>query len=479
MSALPLESTVRGSKAQLAKLPSVDRILSWSAVSPLLERHGRTFVTREARALLSAYRENALADRAGAEIEETAFVRALAERMDARLAPRLRRVFNLTGTVLHTNLGRALLAEEAIARIVAVARAPANLEFDLESGERGERDAPIEALICELTGAEAATVVNNNAAAVLLMVAALAARREVVISRGELVEIGGAFRMPDVMKSAGAKMVEVGTTNRTHPRDYADAITGRTALLMKVHTSNYVVRGFTSSVAEEEAAAIAHRAGLPLAVDLGSGSLVDLAAYGLPREPLPQDALAHGADVVTFSGDKLLGGPQAGLIVGKAALIGKIRRHPLKRALRVSKLTLAGLEATLALYCHPEQLAEQLPTLRLLARPSEEIAALAKRIAPAVASAAGEAFLVGHGAVQSQIGSGSLPAEVLPSAGVFIRCRNEGKGSGRRLQALAASLRALPIPVIGRIADGGLILDLRTLTDEAAFIAQLTRLSSP
>jgi len=479
MSELPLESTVRGSKAQLAKLPSIDRILNWPAVSPLLGRYGRSFVTREARALLSEWRERALPDHSLADLDETRIVRALSERMEACVEPALRPVFNLTGTVLHTNLGRALLAEEAIARIVAAARAPANLELDLANGERGERDSLIESLVCELTGGEAATVVNNNAAAVLLTVAALAAKREVVISRGELIEIGGAFRMPDVMRSAGARMREVGTTNRTHARDYIEAIGPRTGLLMKVHTSNYVVRGFTASVDVTELALIAHRAGLPFAVDLGSGCLADLSAYGLPREPLPQEALASGADVVTFSGDKLLGGPQAGLIVGKSAWIGKIRKHPLKRALRVSKLTLAALEATLSLYRHPEQLAERLPTLRLLTRPTEEIAALAKRVAPALARAAGEMFVVEHRPLQSQIGSGALPEEVLPSAGVAIRCGNEGKGSGRRLQALAGRLRALPIPVVGRIADGAVILDMRTLTDEAGFVAQLSLLRAP
>jgi L-seryl-tRNA(Ser) seleniumtransferase len=478
MSARPLESTVRGSKAQLAKLPSIDRILNWPAVAPLLARHGRGFVTREARALLTEWREQALAERRVA-VDETSIAQALSKRMEARVEPGLRPVFNLTGTVLHTNLGRALLAEEAIARIAAAARAPANLEFDLANGERGERDTLIESLVCELTGAEAATVVNNNAAAVLLTVAALAQKREVVISRGELVEIGGAFRMPDVMKSAGARMLEVGTTNRTHARDYVEAIGPRTALIMKVHTSNYVVRGFTASVNAAELALIAHAAGLPFAVDLGSGCLADLSAYGLPREPMPQEALACGADVVTFSGDKLLGGPQAGLIVGKSTWIGKIRKHPLKRALRVSKLTLAALEGTLALYRHPEQLAERLPTMHLLTRPTEEIAALAKRVALAVARVTGEAFIVDHRPVQSQIGSGALPEEVLPSAGVSIRCRNEGKGSGRRLQALATSLRALPIPVVGRIADGALILDCRTLTDEAGFVAQLSLLRAP
>ncbi len=246
---------------------------------------------------------------------------------------------------------------------------------------------------------------------------------------------------------------------------------------MKVHPSNYAVKGFTAAVDEAQLADIAHGAGLPLAVDLGSGSLVDLAQYGLPHEPTPQEALANGADIVTFSGDKLLGGPQAGLIVGKREWIGKIKKHPLKRALRVSKLTLAALEATLALYRHPEQLTTRLPTLRLLTRPLVEIDALARSVAPALARAVGAQFEVVCGAVQSQIGSGSLPVDLLPSAGIFIRCRKEGKGTGRRLNVLAAALRALPVPVIGRVADNALILDLRTLEDEAAFVAQLPGLN--
>jgi len=473
MSTAAVESTVRGSKDQLATLPSVDRILANRAVATLIERHGRTFVTRQARALLGEWREAAFAGQTFDSLGVDAIADALATRIAARLVPALKPVFNLTGTVLHTNLGRAVLAEEAIARVVAAAGAPANLEFDLGSGARGDRDTLVEALLCELTGAEAATVVNNNAAGVLLTVAALASRREVVVSRGELVEIGGAFRIPDVVRSAGARMVEVGTTNRTHPRDYIEAITPRTGLLLKVHTSNYEVRGFTTAVDERTLAEVARRAGVPLAVDLGSGSLVDLAAYGLPREPLPQDALAQGADVVTFSGDKLLGGPQAGLIVGRRTAIAKIRKHPLKRALRTSKLTIAALEATLGLYRHPETLAERLPTLRLLTRGADEIAALAQRVAPALTSAIGDRFAATPAALESQIGSGSLPVAVLPSAGVVVRCRSSRKSSGRELQALAARLRALPVPVLGRIADDALVLDLRTLTEEAAFVAQL------
>jgi L-seryl-tRNA(Ser) seleniumtransferase len=477
MSASPLESTVRGSKAQLKQLPSVDRVLKLPAVSVLINAHGRTFVTGEVRALLLDWREAQLLGKPIRAVDEASIAAGLSARIDSRLAPQLKQIFNLTGTVLHTNLGRALLADEAIVAVAQAMRAPTNLEFDLDSGARGDRDTLVEELVCELTGAQATTVVNNNASAVLLTIAALAAKREVIVSRGELVEIGGSFRMPDVMKCAGAKMIEVGTTNRTHARDYVGALTAKTALVMKVHASNYVVRGFTAAVDEEQLADIAHRAGLPLAVDLGSGSLVDLAQYGLPHEPMPQEALANGADIVTFSGDKLLGGPQAGLIVGKREWISKIKKHPLKRALRVSKLTLAALEATLALYRHPEQLTRRLPTLRLMTRPLAEIEALAKSVAPALARALGTQFDVVCGAVHSQIGSGSLPIDVLPSAGLFVRCRKEGKGTGRRLNALAAALRALPVPVIGRIADNALILDLRTLEDEAAFVAQLPRLN--
>ena len=476
MSASPFASTVRGSKASLVQLPSVDRALRLPGVRTLIEQHGRTFVTESVRAMLLSWRESTTRGEPMPALDADAVVSALSARIEERVASTVTPVFNLTGTVLHTNLGRALLAEEAIAAVARAMRAPINLEFDLDSGGRGDRDDLVENLICELTGAEAATVVNNNAAAVLLTIAALAAKREVIVSRGELVEIGGAFRMPDVMKSAGARMVEVGTTNRTHPRDYVGAINPKTGLIMKAHTSNYVVTGFTSAVGEEDVARIAHTGGVPFAVDLGSGSLVDLTAFGLPSEPTPQESLLAGADIVTFSGDKLLGGPQAGLIVGKTELIRRIKKHPLKRALRVSKLTLVALEATLALYRHPEQLTARLPTLRLLTRPLAEMELAAERITPALAQALGAAFVVRPEAVHSQIGSGSLPVEILPSVGLVIRYRREGKGRGRALTALADSLRTLPIPVLGRIADDSLILDLRTLTDDAAFVAQLSQL---
>ncbi len=481
MNARPDESVVHGSKASAKDLPSVDRLIRSPASAALLAEHGHTLVAGEARALLDALRAQALAgELPAAAVQPAALDAALRARIETRLAPRMRRVLNLTGTVIHTNLGRALLAEPALQHLLAMMAGPNNLEYDLAGGGRGDRDAIVEELLCTITGAQAATVVNNNAAAVLLTIAALARGKEVIVSRGELVEIGGAFRMPDVMAAAGATLVEVGTTNRTHAHDYERAITERTALLMKVHTSNYAVQGFTSSVDEAEIARIAHAQGLPMATDLGSGALVDLAAYGLPHEPLPQEKLAAGCDVVSFSGDKLLGGPQAGLIVGTKDAVGRIRKFPMKRALRMSKLPLAALEATLRLYLRPERLAQDLPALRLLTRPEPQIRALAQQLAPAVAQALAPRFTVEVAAMQGQIGSGSLPVERLPSAGLAIAPAQK-KGAGRALDELAAALRALPLPVIGRIADDRLLLDLRCLEetrDVQPFLAQLTHLEA-
>jgi L-seryl-tRNA(Ser) seleniumtransferase len=388
----------------------------------------------------------------------------------------MRAVLNLTGTVIHTNLGRALLAEPALQHLMATMAGPNNLEYDIAAGGRGDRDSVVEELLVTLTGAQAATVVNNNAAAVLLTIAALARGKEVIVSRGELVEIGGAFRMPDVMAAAGATLVEVGTTNRTHPHDYERAIGERSALLMKVHTSNYAVQGFTSAVDEATLASIAHARGLPLATDLGSGALIDLAAFGLPHEPMPQQVLAAGCDVVTFSGDKLLGGPQAGLIVGNQDAIARIRKFPLKRALRISKLPLAALEATLMLYLRPERLAQDLPTLRLLTRPLESIRGVAAALHDRVAAAVAPRFSAKTIDLQSQIGSGSLPVDRLPSAGLAIAPVAK-KGAGKALDALAAALRALPTPVIGRIADDRLVLDFRCLEDPAELEQQLALLA--
>lgn len=475
------ESVVDGSratgKASPQDLPSVDRLLRDPVIALLVAEHGHHCVSGQVRALVDGLRVKALAGALPShDVSPDALREAVQGRVAGRLAPRMRNVLNLTGTVIHTNLGRAMLADSALQHLLTMMAGPNNLEYDLDTGGRGDRDSIVEELLTTLTGAEAATVVNNNAAAVLLTIAALARDREVIVSRGELVEIGGAFRMPDVMASAGAHMVEVGTTNRTHPHDYERAITERTALLMKVHTSNYAVQGFTSAVSEAELSALAHARGLPVATDLGSGALVDLAAWGLPREPMPQEMLAAGCDIVTFSGDKLLGGPQAGLIVGTKAAVGKIRKFPMKRALRMSKLPLAALEATLMLYLRPERVAQDLPTLRLLTRAQSDIRRLAEALQPAVAAVVAPRFSVTVEDMQGQIGSGSLPVERLPSAGLAIAPINR-KGAGRALDELTTALRRLPLPVIGRVSEDRLLLDLRCLERPDQLHRQLPELA--
>lgn len=474
----PDGSMVHGPKAMLSKLPSVDRLLNHSPV--LVAQYGAALVTEQARALLGELRQQLLAGETPASaLDDAGLAQVLAGRCAQRLAPRMQRVINLTGTVIHTNLGRAVLPQAAIEHIAAMMAGPNNLEYDLASGSRGDRDSIVEGLLCEITGAEAATVVNNNAAAVLLTIAALARDKEVVVSRGELVEIGGAFRMPDVMASAGAKMVEVGTTNRTHLADYERAINPATALLMKVHTSNYAVQGFTSAVSEAELAPLAKAKGVLLATDLGSGSLIDMGKYGLPKEPTPQEMLAAGCDVVTFSGDKLLGGPQAGLIVGSKAAVSRIRKFPMKRALRLSKLPLAALEATLTLYLQPDRLAEQLPTLRWLTRAQADVNAMAQSLLGPVREAVAPRYTVEVVALSSQIGSGSLPVDRLPSAGLAIAPVLSGKrGAGTALETLATALRELPVPIIGRIDDDRLLLDCRCLDDTAPVLALLPQLQA-
>jgi L-seryl-tRNA(Ser) seleniumtransferase len=466
-------------RALLARVPAVERVLSSAQAQPLIDEYGRTQVVDAIRAAADSLRRDLLARTSFDEpiSFETKLIDDASRALAARARPHLRAVFNLTGTVLHTNLGRALLPDEAVRAVVEALTRPMNLEFDLATGSRGDRDDLIDELICELTGAEAATVVNNNAAAVLLTLSALASKKEVVVSRGELVEIGGAFRIPDIMSRAGAKLREIGTTNRTHLKDYDEAINARTALLMKVHCSNYAIEGFTKSVSVDEVAQLAHARGLPMAVDLGSGTLVDLAQFGLPTEPTVRETVEAGADLVTFSGDKLLGGPQAGLIVGRAELIRKIKKHPLKRALRVGKLTLAALEPVLQLYRAPERLRERLTTLRLLTRPAADMQEQATRVQAVLQRALGEAYSVTAEPMMSQIGSGALPVDQLPSFGLAMR-NAAGKRGGRALMKLEGALRALPRPVLGRIADDALRLDLRCLeaADEAVFVAQCAEL---
>jgi L-seryl-tRNA(Ser) seleniumtransferase len=457
--------------ARLRDLPSVSAVLNTSAAALLLERFGQKASTNAIRATIEVARaalqkgEPAVPSAECLALES----RARLEREDRSSS---RPLFNLTGTVLHTNLGRAVLAEAAVETAVAAMQNPVALEFDLETGKRGERDDHVRGLLCDLTGAEDATVVNNNAAAVLLVLNTLAGGREVIVSRGELIEIGGAFRMPEIMASAGARLVEVGTTNRTHKKDYRSALNERTGLILKVHTSNYRIQGFTAEVGPAELSAIAREADVPLVHDLGSGTLIDLVQYGLQAEPTARQAAAT-ADVVTFSGDKLLGGPQSGFIVGRRDLIQAINRNPMKRALRVDKIRLAAIGATLKLYRDPMRLAERLPTLRMLTRSKHEIEAQARRMLPYMADALGGDFAVELCECQSQIGSGALPLETIASAGLAIA----SKRKGRELERLSAILRELPRPVIGRIEKERLVLDLRCASDEEALLSNLLHLN--
>jgi L-seryl-tRNA(Sec) selenium transferase (EC 2.9.1.1) len=453
-----------------SQIPATDRLLRDPAFTSLIEQFGHSQLVEQIRQMQ---------DEARAAIRENDSLpdwcqnwpQAAAARLAADAQTPLRPVFNLTGTVLHTNLGRALQAEAAVEAVAQVMRSPVTLEYSLDGAGRGHRDSALAELLCRLTGAEDACIVNNNAAAVLLMLAATANGKEVVVSRGELVEIGGAFRIPDVMLQAGCVLHEVGTTNRTHARDYVSAISENTGLLMKVHASNYSIEGFTKAVEEAELAAIGQEHAIPVVADLGSGSLVDLSQYGLPKEPMPQELIASGVSLVSFSGDKLLGGPQAGIIVGKRGLIAKLQQHPLKRALRADKMTLAALEATLRLYLHPEKLTQALPTLRLLTRQQGEISQQGERLL-APLQAHYPDFTVRLESCLSQIGSGSLPVDRLPSQALTFS-PNDGRGGS--LEALAERWRRLPVPVLGRIYDGRLWLDLRCLEDEPRFLESMLK----
>ncbi len=455
-------------------LPSVDRLVNAQAVQGLVQDHGAPLVTRSAQGILEQARQSVLA---GGTTDMAALVRALRDDIERVLRPSLRPVYNLTGTVLHTNLGRAPLPQSAIQAMVEVARGASNVEFDLDAGKRGDRHRHAEALLCQLTGAESALVVNNNAAAVLLTLNTLARRKEVPVSRGELIEIGGAFRMPDIMARAGCKLVEVGTTNRTHRTDFEASIGPRTALLMKVHTSNFEIKGFTKEVSEQDLARIAHAHDLPLVTDLGSGTLIDLEPYDLPHETTVTEALHAGADLVTFSGDKLLGGPQAGIIAGRRDLIDKLKRNPMTRAMRPDKVTLAALQAVLRLYTNPARLVHELPALRLLARDPAEIEHLTSRLVTPV-QARCQAFDVAVAQTFSQVGSGALPVDRLQSAALKIT-RPDLRRPGGTLNRLAKTFRDLPVPVIGRISEDALWFDLRCLEDEEGFVQNLKDLTLP
>ena len=461
------------SQTLLRALPSVDKVLSAPACQALIKRHGRSRCTHEVRQILTELRSRITEGLLREPAQADELISMMEERLRYADSNSFIPVINLTGTVLHTNLGRAALPDTALQAITDVASGASNLEFDIGLGKRGDRDDHISALISELTGAEAATVVNNNAAAVLLSLNTLAQAKDVCISRGELVEIGGSFRIPEVMEKSGSRLVEVGATNRTHRRDYEKAITADTGLLLKVHTSNYEIKGFTSDVTYEEIAELARLHDIPFLADLGSGTLVNLEQYGLPHEPTVQDVLQSGVDLVTFSGDKLLGGPQAGIIAGRADLVQQIKANPLKRALRVDKMTMAALVEVLKLFRQPERLVETHPTIRHLSRSRDDIANAVDAIQPAVQEALQGIAEVRSVATSSQIGSGALPIDQLPSQALEITPIDSSEAA---LQGIIQSFRKLPTPVIGRIQGGRFLLDLRTLDDPAVLSSLLAHL---
>jgi len=460
-------------QSALRSLPSVDALLERVQGDAALKGIPRARIVQAVREVLAGERGRLLEGHAGAVtlLDADALARRVVAEASRAGAFSLAPIINATGVVLHTNLGRALLSPLALERLRRVGSAYSNLELDLKTKERGSRYVHVDGLLKRLTGAEASLVVNNNAAAVLLALESLARGKEVIVSRGELIEIGGEFRIPDIMRRSGAILREVGTTNRTHLRDYADAIGPETALLLKVHTSNYRVLGFTAQVPTRELVELGRSRGIPVMEDLGSGCFVDLRPYGFPYEPTVQEAVAAGLDLVSFSGDKLLGGPQAGIVVGKAELVERLKKNPLNRALRIDKLTLAGLEATLYAYEAGNAL-ETIPTLRML---TERLAAvrrrarrLLRRLSPSVVTALGATLVEGR----AQVGGGSLPLVELPTVALAIGTTE------RSAHALDQALREGEPPVIGRIADDHLLLDSRTVlnSDIPALAEALSRL---
>lgn len=434
------------------QIPAIDTLLTEPAIERLVERAGRNRVVEVLRSIQADVRQHP--DPADEAVGDPAwYAEVVAAHLDAADQPSLRPVINATGVVLHTNLGRAPLADAARRAVAAVARY-GTLEYDLVSGTRGSRHDHCTGLLRELTGAEAALVVNNNAAAVVLALNTLARDAEAVVSRGELVEIGGSFRVPEIMARSGARLHEVGATNRTHPSDYRDAIGPETGLILKVHRSNFRLEGYTAEVSAQELAALAREAARPLVHDLGSGALLDLASIGLPGEPTARQALEDGADVVTLSGDKLLGGPQAGIVLGRADLVDRMRRNPLCRAVRCDKLTLAALEATLALYRDPERARREIPVLVMLAMSTEELARRAEALAARIRAAGVQATTA---PAASAVGGGAMPGVELATTVVVLPPGEAGADE------LAGRLRAGPTAVIARVRDGAVLLDPRTV----------------
>ncbi len=453
------------SQTQLRNLPSVDALLQDHTLRELEHRYGHTILVDACRDALEATRKSILA---GAEAPMPALlIDEIYTRVERAVRPSLVPVINATGVIIHTNLGRAPLSEDTLAAMRTAAQGYSNLEYDLGTGERGSRHTHVESIITRLTGAEAALVVNNNAAAVVLILAAFARGKEAIVSRGQLVEIGGGFRIPEVMQQSGATLVEVGTTNRTYIDDYARAITDATTLLLHVHSSNFKVIGFTHEASLEELAALAHSENLFCVDDLGSGALLDTSAYGLAHEPMPQESLAAGADLVAFSGDKLLGGPQAGIIIGKKSAVDALKKHPLTRALRVDKVTLAGVQATLLHYLKNEE-SKKIPVWTMIAAKPEELDARAKKWAERLCAAKLDAMVID---AESTVGGGSLPGETLPTRAVALAIASPDE--------FAARLRENHPPIVARIEEGCIVFDPRTLlpTEEDALLAGIERVA--
>ncbi|MDH3998503.1 MAG: L-seryl-tRNA(Sec) selenium transferase [Desulfuromonadales bacterium] len=453
-------------KALLRTLPKIDKLLNTQRLTELATQHPHMLLCEAAQSTVEALRQQLLDSEAPLPDLELEAVAAQVEQLLKQLVrPSLRKVINVTGTLLHTNLGRAPLSDDALQAINHVARGYSNLEYDLEAGQRGKRFSHIESLICKLTGGEAATVVNNNAGAVMLALAALGKGKSALVSRGELIEIGGSFRIPEIMAASGVKLVEVGATNKTHIKDYADAIDSDTALILKVHTSNYRILGFTESVSGSALAGLGQQNNIPVLEDLGSGLLLDLTPYGLPREPTVREVLKSGIDLVTFSGDKLLGGPQAGIIVGKHAVIDKLRKHPMARALRSDKLTLAALEATLRSYLDPQKALQQIPTLKRLSLPPANLEQRCQALLPKLKEASAGQAECTIVETTATVGGGALPLAELPGRVIAL------KPDTLSLNQLTTRLRNCEPAVIGRVQDDRLLIDPRTL--EPAEEAQL------
>ena len=451
-------------KQYLRKLSSVDEILQLSAIQVLVESYPRAVVVEAIRTVIDELRQAILSDKESTELEKLDLepenlVPLISQMVEKSMSPRLKRVINATGVVIHTNLGRSILSSLAADAVADAAKHYSNLEFDLEQGERGSRHAHIEGLLSTITGAEAGMVVNNNASAVMLALSAIAQNKEVIVSRGELVEIGGSFRIPDVMRQSGAVLREVGTTNKTHVADYIRAVTPETALLLKVHTSNFKILGFTTEVDLEELVAVARENDLLVMHDLGSGVLIDLSQYGLIHEPTIQDSVKAGVDIITFSGDKLLGAPQGGIIIGKKKLMSHMKKHPLARALRVDKMTLAGLEATLRIYLDPEKAVKEIPTLSMILASDSDLSQKAKTLAAKLRKEKGE-YQVKVEKDISIVGGGALPIEKLPTRVVSVTSNILSTAE------LEKRLRESTPPIVVRVKEDRILLDVRTILPE-------------